>query len=83
MESERRNTITITLGSDEKVYSFTDLSIDYDSSDEEIIEALSPALEEEEGVNLLDEFNEGNYTVKRTDNTENVFIFPKSRAGAH
>ena len=79
--TEEIGKIIITLESTDKSYDFEPLSVSFESTDEEIIEALSPILEEEEGFNLKEEYEDGNYTIKRADNSGNLYIFPKSTAG--
>ena len=75
--------ITVTLNSEDNKYQYADLSVTYDSTDAEIIDALTPILEESEGFNLREEYDDGGYTIKRADNSRNIYIFPKSTAGAH
>ena len=79
--TEEIGKIIITLESTDKSYDFEPLSVSFESTDEEIIEALSPILEEEEGFNLKEEYEDGNYTIKRADNSKNLYIFTKSTAG--
>lgn len=73
--------IIITLASREKHYPYDRLSVTYDSTDEEILNAVAPVVMEEEGFNLREEQEEGAYTVKRVEESHNIFIFPKSTAG--
>lgn len=73
--------IIITLESSDKTYQYEDYGVTYDSSNDEIISALQGTLLEEEGFNLQSEYADGNWTVKRADNSRNIYIFPKSTAG--
>lgn len=73
--------IIITLENEEKHYDFERLSVDFNSSDSEILSAVSPVVLEETGFDI-DEDNEDNYfTVKRVDSSQNIYLFPKSTAG--
>lgn len=73
--------IIITLENEEKHYDFERLSVDFNSSDSEILSAVSPVVLEETGFDI-DEDNEDNYfTVKRVEDSQNIYIFPKSTAG--
>lgn len=73
--------IIITLENEEKHYDFERLSVDFNSSDSEILSAVSPVVLEETGFDM-DENNEDNYfTVKRVEDSQNIYIFPKSTAG--
>lgn len=73
--------IIVTLASDEKHYSYDQLSVSYQSSDDEILDALAPVLLEEEGFNIREEQRDGYFTMRRVDSTQNIFVFPKSTAG--
>lgn len=73
--------IIVTLASSEKHYSYSDLGVTYQSSDSEILDAIEPVLREEEGFNIREEQEEGLYTIKRVDSSQNIYIFPKSTAG--
>lgn len=73
--------IVITLESTDKKYQYADYALSYNSTDEEVIDALQSTLLEEEGFNLKSEYEEGNWTIKRADNSQSIYIFPKSTAG--
>jgi len=73
--------IIITLESDEKHYPFADFDISFDSTPEEILDAISPAILEEFGINLKEDQGDYIYTVKKVESSGNVYIFPKSPAG--
>ena len=73
--------IIVTLASNEKHYSYERLSVSYDSTDSEILDALSPVLMEEEGFNIKEEQRDGYFTIKRVDSSKNTYVFPKSTAG--
>ena len=73
--------VIVTLSSEEKHYSYADLSIDYGSSDTEILNALAPVLQEEEGFDIRQEQRDGYFTIKRVDASQNIYVFPKSTAG--
>lgn len=73
--------ITITLDSVDRKYQYADFGLTYDSTDEEIVAALTPNLQESEGFNLREEYADRAYTIKRMDDSKNIYIFPKSTAG--
>ena len=73
--------IIVTLASDEKHYPYDRLSVEFNSSDEEILDALAPVLLEEEGFDIRDEQRDGYFTIKRVESSQNIFVFPKSTAG--
>lgn len=73
--------IIVTLESKEKLYSYSDLGLSYDSSDEEILSALRGILVEQEGVDIEEEYEDGYFTIKRLEDDQKIRIFPKSTAG--
>ncbi len=72
--------LIITLESNEKHYSFEDLGITFDSTPEEVLNALQPIVLEEFGVNIKED-EENLFTVKKIEESGNIFCFPKSPAG--
>lgn len=73
--------ITVTLESEERKYPYDQLGVGYASTDQEIIDALDPMISEDVGVEIADEFSRGNWTLKRVDSSQNIYVFPKSTAG--
>ena len=78
---ENQGKIIITLASTEKEYEYDRLDVTFDSSDEEILKAVSPVILEEEGFNINEEQEDGYFTIKRVEDSKNIYIFPKSTAG--
>ena len=72
--------ILITLESEEKTYKYDALGLTFESDDQNILNAIAPIVEEETGVDILED---GLFTVKKVESSHNVFIFPKSPAGAY
>ncbi len=73
--------IIITLESEEKHYPYAEFDVTFDSTGDEILEAISPAILEEFGVNLQESQGEYIFTVKKVESSKNTYIFPKSPAG--
>ena len=73
--------ITVTLESEERKYPYDQLGVGYASTDQEIMAALDPMLLEDVGMNIAQEFSRGNWTIKRVDSSQNIYVFPKSTAG--
>jgi len=78
---ENQGKIIITLASTEKEYEYDRLDVTFDSSDEEILKAVSPVILEEEGFDINEEQEDGYFTIKRVEDSKNIYIFPKSTAG--
>ena len=74
--------IIITLESEEKHYPYERLSVNFNSTDQEILDAVQPVLLEEAGFDIKEEQEEGQFTIKRVEASQNIYLFPKSVAGA-
>ena len=80
--------ITVTLQSEEKKFDFSDtenatdpqLDVTFDSTPEEILDAVQKPLLEEYGLNIKED-DQHIYTVKKIESTKNIYCFPKSPAG--
>ena len=72
--------IVVTLESEKKEYAYETLGVTYESTDQEILDAVAPVVEEETGVDILED---GLYTVKSVTASQNKYLFPKSQAGAY
>lgn len=77
---EETGKITVILEGEDRSFEYNQLGVNYDSSDEEIVDALSPIFGEE-GINLKEEWENGGYTLKRSENSQNIHLYPKSTAG--
>lgn len=73
--------VIVTMASSEKHYAFDKLSIGFNSTDSEILDALAPVLLEEEGFDIRQEQRDGYFTIKKVDDSQNIYVFPKSTAG--
>lgn len=74
------NEVIVTLESDEKHFTFDALGITFDSTPDEILDAVQKPILEQFGINLK-ERDEYIFTVKKISSSQNIFIFPKSPAG--
>ena len=73
---ENEYDVIITLASKVVGYSYDQLDIEYSSDEDEVIGALAPIIEEQEGVDIRSGF-----TVKYLETDEQISVFPKSTAG--
>ena len=73
--------LIVTLESQDRPYEFDALSITFDSEPEEILEAVQPVILEDTGFNIKEEDGTWLFTVKKAENSGNVYILPKSPAG--
>ena len=72
--------IIVVVESKEKEFNYEELGVTFDSSSEEILKAVQPAILEATGINI-EEDDESLYVVKKIEDSKNCFIFPKSPAG--
>ena len=70
--------IVVTLASTERTLQYEPLGLTYTSTDEEVLNAVAPIIEEEEGVDILED---GLFTVKSVESSQRKFLFPKSPMG--
>lgn len=75
---EAQGEIVVVLEGEEKKLQYADFDLSYDSTDQEVLEAISPVILEEHGVNLEED---DSYTVKSIESSKTKYIFPKSTAG--
>lgn len=82
MAAREANTpgVRIVAESEEMFYEFDQLGVNFESSDQEILDAVQDIILEKTGINI-NEDNDSLYTVRRTENTETVYVIPKSPAG--
>ena len=72
--------IIVVLESAEKHYSYDQLGLTFESSDEEVLKAIQPVILEETGINILED-DEELYTVRSVEESKTKYVFPKSPAG--
>jgi len=72
--------IIVTMENQEKAYEYEALGVSFDSTPEEILAAVQPALLEEFGLNIKDESGSYIYTAKKIMANESHILYPKSPA---
>jgi len=77
----REGMIRVTVAGQDKDYQYHELGVTFESTDNEILEAVNRDVSEALGVNLLAGFTSGDYIIKRSTNSHNIAIFPASPAG--
>lgn len=73
--------VIVTLSDRELHFGYDQLSVNFNSTESEIIDALQPILLEEEGFDITENQDDGLYTIKKVEQSQNVYVFPKSTAG--
>lgn len=77
---ETQGEIIVTLESEEKRFAYSDLGVSFDSTPEEILDAVQKPVLEEFGINLK-EGDDYIFVVRKIESSKNTFCFPKSPAG--
>lgn len=71
-----RGEVIVTLASNERHYPLTELGIEYNDSNATILEAVANSIQESDEIDIRD-----GYTLKKIEDTRNIYIFPKATAG--
>ena len=79
--SENQGEIIVVLESSEKHYSYDQLGLTFESSDEDVLKTLQPVILEETGINILEDDGEELYTIKSIEESKTKYIFPKVQRG--
>ena len=70
--------IIVTVESNDHEFEYEDLHLTFDSSDEDIIVALKdPVLEKTDGIDITED---DIYVVRKSENSQIVYVHPKSPA---
>lgn len=75
------NELTIILDGRNQKFPFETLGISLESTEREIIAAVSSIVMEEHGVNINDENGETAYTVRKAMNSGEIYVYPKTVMG--
>jgi len=74
--------IIVTLESEELHFDYAQYGVTYESTPKEIVDAISPAVSEASpGFDLVEEFDNGSFTMKKVDSSHNAYLFFKSTLG--
>jgi hypothetical protein len=75
--SEFRDSIIVTINGTDHVFTYEQLGINFNDSPEVILNRVNGLLTE----SLQDEDNEFTYTVRKSSESNNIWIYPKPPAG--
>jgi len=81
--------ITVEIILESQSYKFTgqELDVSMESSEEEIIGRLAPAIKEatrtegNEGIDIVDASGHSDFTIRKHLDENNIFVYPKGLAG--
>lgn len=73
--------INLVIDSRSFDFSYVDYGLTPESTDAEIIAALQANILENHGFNLEQTIAQHDYIIKRAENSNNIYIFPKATAG--
>jgi hypothetical protein len=71
-----QNKIVVTINGQDWQRNLDDLGLSFDSSESEIMEAVTPMIREEFNEDITDL-----YKIRKATNNQNIFIIPNSVAG--
>ena len=78
MTDEVVGKIIVTVESEDHEFEYEELSVSFESTPEEIIEALKdPVLEKTDGVDITED---DIYVVRKSENSGMIYVHPKSPA---
>jgi len=80
-QGEVRNRIIISAAGDDLIVPYEDYGLDFDSSNEEILNALQPMIQETLNVNLRDDRGDWLYKTRKATESRNIHLIPNSTAG--
>lgn len=76
LEEEVTSKLIVTIQGQDYIRDLNFFGLTFDSSEDEIISAVAPAIQEEYDVDIT-----SYYKVRKATNTENVYVIPNSVAG--
>jgi hypothetical protein len=75
-DEQVKNKILVTINGQDWQKNLSDFGLTFDSSDREIMERISSAVQEEFGEDISD-----SYKIRKATNTQNIYVIPSSVAG--
>jgi hypothetical protein len=79
--TDQTGIINLLLESQSYDFQYADFGLTPESSQEEVVQALQANVLENYGFNLEQAIQDGSYIMKRAENSNNTYFFPKSTAG--
>jgi hypothetical protein len=80
-EDETRNEVIITLEGRDITIPMNSLSVNMESTPNEILDAVRNVVSENDGTDLTDDNGEVSFTVRKAMNTNTIYVYPKPVAG--
>ena len=77
---EVTNRVIVTVEGDDTILDYDLLGLNFDSSEQEVLEALRPVVRERHGVDL----NDGNgwlFKTRKATSSQNIYVIPNAIAG--
>ena len=79
-QAQPEGEIVVVVESQDRKYSYDQLGLSFESTDQEVLDAVQPVILEDTGINIFED-DESLYAVKRTEESQTTYVFPKSQAG--
>lgn len=82
VEEEKRKKLIFTVKGNDQEFDFEQLGITFDSSENEILNSVQGIIGEANmSIQDDDQENEFIFTVRKSVNTETIYVYPKDPAG--
>jgi hypothetical protein len=82
MESQIvENKLVICIEGQDQFWNYSDYRLSFDSTENEILSTLQPAIEEHFGVSIKDDFSGWLYKTRKAVDSKNIYLIPNSTAG--
>ena len=78
---EITNKIIVAIEGDDEFFNYEDYDLTFESSDEDVLNAISGAVSEKFNVSLREADGTWLYKTRRANTNKNIYIIPNSTAG--
>ena len=81
MTEEIRNKIIVCVEGSDWISDYADYSLNFDNSEEEILNRVAPVITEKFGVSIRDDESGWLFKTRKAVESQNIYIIPNSTAG--
>ena len=80
-QTAQRNEVVVTMEGRDITVPMDSLQLNIGSSERDILAAVRPLMQEQEGFDIADGDGEFAYTVRKAMNSNTIYVYPKPVAG--
>ena len=81
MSEEIRNKIIVCVEGQDWISDYADYELSFDSTEEQVLNRLAPAIQERFNVNVRNDSGSSLYKTRKAIDSQNIYIIPNSTAG--